>query len=91
MNREELVAAVAKDVGLTRATAKEAVAAVLDNIQMSLAKGEKVTLVGFGNFDVVTSAERTGRNPQTGESVTIPAGKRPKFTAGKSLKDAVSG
>ncbi|NWM20062.1 HU family DNA-binding protein, partial [Escherichia coli] len=73
------------------AAAGEAVNAVLEAIQDSLAQGDEVRLTGFGTFAVTERAATTGRNPQTGESIQIPASKAPKFKAGKGLKDTVNG
>ena len=91
MNREELIEAIAADTGLSKAGAKSAIVAMIDNIQKALRAGDKVVLTGFGTFEALKTAERQGRNPQTGQSVTIPAGVRPKFTPGKAFKDAVAG
>ncbi len=88
MNKGDLIAEVAK-VLCSKKEADMAVNAVIDSIQKSLKKGQKVTLPGFGTFSVVKRAARTGRNPQTGEAIKIKASKAPKFTAGKGLKDAV--
>lgn len=90
MNREELIEAVAADAGLSKTAAKAAVVSVIENIQKAVANGDKVALVGFGTFEAIKTHERQGRNPQTGQPVTIAAGVRPKFTAGKGFKDAVS-
>ena len=89
MNKAELVAAVAEKTNLSKKDAEKAVSAVFSAIEESLAKNEKVQLVGFGTFEVKDRAERTGRNPQTKEVITIPAAKVPGFKAGKALKDAV--
>ena len=90
MNKGDLIAAVAKDTELTKADAQAAVDSVLHNIEKVLKKGNKVTLVGFGTFLVSKRAARTGRNPQTGKSIKIPAKRVPRFTPGKALKDAVN-
>ena len=89
MTKVELVAAVAANAGLTKKDAEKAVSAALDVITETLQKGEKVSLVGFGTFEVRERKERLGRNPQTREPMTIPASKLPAFSAGKALKDAV--
>lgn len=89
MNKAELVAAVAEKTNLSKKDAEKAVSSVFSAIEESLAKNEKVQLVGFGTFEVKDRAERTGRNPQTKEVITIPAAKVPGFKAGKALKDAV--
>lgn len=89
MNKAELVAAVAEKTDMSKKDAEKAVSAVFSAIEDSLSKSEKVQLVGFGTFEVKNRAERTGRNPQTKEVITIPAAKVPGFKAGKALKDAV--
>ena len=90
MNKNDLIAAVADTTGLTKADAAKAVDAVLDSITDSLKKQNEVRLVGFGTFTVAKRAASEGRNPRTGEKIKIPASKRPKFSAGKALKDAVN-
>lgn len=91
MNKSELIEAVANSADLTKAEAGRAVDAVIDNITKVLKKKDgKVSLVGFGTFSVRKRAARTGRNPKTGESIKIKAGKTPGFKAGKALKDAVN-
>lgn len=90
MNKVELVAAVADKAGLSKKDAEKALGAVLEAITESVAKGDKVALVGFGTFETRTRAARTGRNPRTKETITIPASKQPAFKAGKAFKDAVS-
>lgn len=90
MNKTELIAAVAEKAELSKKDAEAAVTAAIDAITAALAEGEKVQLVGFGSFEVKSRAERTGRNPQTGEVIPIPASKAPVFKAGKALKDAVA-
>jgi DNA-binding protein HU-beta len=89
MTKQDLTEKVAAEVGLSKKKAADAVTAVLDNIQLSLEKGEKVTLVGFGTFSVVKRASRIGVNPATREKIRIPAVKVPKFKPGKKLKEAV--
>jgi DNA-binding protein HU-beta len=89
MTKADLVSAVA-EVGITKKQAAVAVDAVIDSITGALAKGDKVSLVGFGSFSVKKRKARTGRNPQTGEAIKIKAKKVPVFSAGKGLKDAVS-
>ena len=89
MNKAELVSAVAEKAGFSKKDAEKAVTAVFASIEKALAKNEKVQLVGFGTFEVKSRAERTGRNPQTKETITIPATKVPGFKAGKALKEAV--
>ena len=90
MNKNDLVAAVADTTGLTKADATKAVESMLDVITGTLRKGKDVRLVGFGTFSVAKRAASTGRNPRTGEPIAIAASKRPKFSAGKALKDAVN-
>ncbi len=91
MNKNELVAAVAERAGLTRRDSERAVNAFLEAIQDALAEGDKVSLVGFGTFEVRERGARVGRNPQTGETVRIPATKVPAFRAGKGLKLVIDG
>jgi DNA-binding protein HU-beta len=88
-NKQELVTDVATATGLTKKDATAAVDAVFASIQDTLAKGEKVQLIGFGNFEVRSRAARKGRNPQTGEEIEIAASKIPAFKPGKALKDAI--
>lgn len=90
MNKTELIAAIAADTELSKADAGRVLDSALDNLAQALARGEAVQLIGFGNFAVASRAERTGRNPSTGETMTIKASKAPKFTAGKALKDVVN-
>uniref|UniRef100_A0A831UHG8 HU family DNA-binding protein n=1 Tax=Geobacter metallireducens TaxID=28232 RepID=A0A831UHG8_GEOME len=90
MTKAELVDAVAKSANLTKAAADKAVGAVIGAVSDALKKGDKVTLVGFGSFEVSTRKARTGRNPQTGKEIKIAAAKVPKFRPGKALKDAVA-
>lgn len=87
MNRKELSNAVAKKVNLTQAVANDAVGATFDTIKETLAKGEKVEVIGFGSFEAKLRDARTGRNPQTGETIEIPATVSPTFKAGKAFKD----
>ncbi len=90
MNKAELIDKVAEATELNRASATRAVEAVFDTIAKVLKNGDTVNLVGFGTFSVGARAARSGRNPRTGETITIPASKNPKFKAGKGLKDAVN-
>jgi DNA-binding protein HU-beta len=90
MNKTELIAKVAEKSGFTKKDTETVVEAVLDVIQEVLANGEAVQLVGFGTFEVRERAARIGRNPQTGEKITIPAGKVPAFKPGKRLRSAVT-
>ncbi|GAB2500840.1 HU family DNA-binding protein [Pseudoxanthomonas sangjuensis] len=90
MNKNELIDAVAEAAGLSKADAGRAVDAVVASVTGALKNGDSVTLVGFGTFQVRARAARTGRNPKTGENITIAASKNPVFKAGKALKDAVN-
>ncbi len=90
MNKQELVGAVADAAGLAKTDAAKAVDAVFDAITGELKKGGDVRLVGFGTFSVTKRKASTGRNPRTGETMTIKASSQPKFKAGKGLKDAVN-
>ncbi|WP_285766887.1 HU family DNA-binding protein [Peribacillus sp. SI8-4] len=89
MNKTELVSSVAEQAELTKEDAKKVVDALFETITSTLAKEEKIQLVGFGTFEVRDRAARTGRNPQTGEEIQIAASKVPAFKAGKELKEAV--
>ncbi len=90
MNKTELIAAVAEAADLTKKDAEKALKAFTDVVADELKKGEKVQIVGFGTFEVSERAEREGRNPQSGEVMTIAASKAPKFKAGKALKDMIN-
>jgi len=90
MNKSELIEAIAESADLTKSDAARALEAVLEAVTEALKKGETVSLVGFGSFGVKERAERQGRNPQTGNTITIKAAKIPSFKAGKALKDAVN-
>ena len=90
MNRVELVAAMADKAGLAKKDAEKALKAFTDVVAEELKKGEKIQLVGFGTFEVSERAAREGRNPRSGETMTIAACKAPKFKAGKALKDAIN-
>ena len=90
MNKTELIAAVAEKAGMSKKDAEKAVNATFDAIAAELAKGEKVSVTGFGIFEVKAREARTGRNPLIGEAVQIAASKNPAFKAGKALKDAVN-
>lgn len=90
MNKQDLISAVADSSGLTKADAAKAVEGVFDSITGALKKGDEVRLVGFGTFSVSKRKASTGRNPRTGEAMTIKASTQPKFKAGKGLKDAVN-
>ncbi|HET9137556.1 MAG TPA: HU family DNA-binding protein [Candidatus Kapabacteria bacterium] len=90
MNKSELIEAVAKSSGLSKADSDRALSAVIDTIGKTLKKGGTVALVGFGTFKVSKRNARMGRNPQTGATIKIAARKVPRFTAGKALKDSVA-
>ena len=90
MNKNDLVASVATNSGLSKADSTKAVDAVFDSITSSLTGGNEVRLVGFGTFTVTQRRASEGRNPRTGEKIQIPASNQPKFRAGKGLKDAVN-
>ena len=90
MNKTELVAAMAEQAGLSKKDAEAALKAFTDVVANELKEGGKVQLVGFGTFEVSERAAREGRNPQTGETMTIAASKAPKFKAGKALKDEIN-
>lgn len=89
MTKDELIEKVASSVGLSKADAGRVLNTTISSITSALKKGQKVTLVGFGTFKVSKRKARKGRNPRTGETITIKAAKVPKFSAGKGLKDAV--
>ena len=90
MNKAALVAAIAEKAEISKQDSEAALKAFTDVVAEELKKGEKIQLVGFGTFEVAERAARTGRNPQTGAEMTIPAAKAPKFKAGKALKDAIN-
>ena len=90
MNKTELIAAVAEKAEISKKDAEKAVKAFTDALAEELAKGGKVQLVGFGNFEVSERPAREGRNPRTGETMTIAASKTPKFKPGKALKDEIN-
>jgi DNA-binding protein HU-beta len=90
MNKADLITAIAEHSQLSKADAGRALDGLLGAIEKTLAAGDSITLVGFGTFAVKERAERTGRNPQTGNEITIAAAKLPSFKAGKALKDAVN-
>lgn len=89
MTKAELISAVAEKSNLTKKDSDKAVSAVIDAITEALVKGDKVSLVGFGTFEVKNRSARNGINPRTKESMAIPASKLPTFKAGKALKEAV--
>jgi len=89
VNKADLVEEIVNQTGPTKKTSREAVDAITSVITDALARGEKVTLVGFGTFRAVTRKARTGRNPQTGGTIQIPAKKVPRFRPGKNLRERV--
>lgn len=89
MNKSELIETIAQEAGISKAAAQKALDATTNAVANALKQGDTVTLVGFGTFYVGKRAERQGRNPKTGEPLTIAAAKTPKFRAGKALKDAL--
>ncbi len=89
MTKAELVVKMADTTGIARATAEKALNGFISAISQALAENQKVTLVGFGTFDVASRAQREGRNPRTGQPLTIPSSKAVRFKAGNKLKDAV--
>jgi len=91
MNKSELINAIAEQGNLSKADAGRSLDALIKTIETTLKAGDSITLVGFGTFDVKARAERTGRNPQTGQEITIAATNVPSFKPGKALKDAVNG
>ncbi|MGH8897702.1 MAG: HU family DNA-binding protein [Egibacteraceae bacterium] len=90
MNKTELIDAAAASTGMTKTDVQAALDAILEAIAYEVCRGHKVTLTGFGNFELRERAARTGRNPQTGEQIQVAASKSPAFKAGKSFKDAVN-
>jgi DNA-binding protein HU-beta len=89
MTKAEMIEKMADSAEISKAAAGKALAACLDSVKVSLKKGQKVSLVGFGTFSVTKRKARKGRNPKTGETIKIAAAKVPKFSAGKGLKDAI--
>ena len=89
MNKTELIAAAAEGAGLTKKDTERVINAAIDAVTAALVKGDKVQVSGFGTFEVRERPARKGRNPQTGEEITIEASKLPAFKAGKALKDSV--
>ena len=90
MNKAELITAMSEKAEISKKDAEKALKAFTDVVAEALKKGEKIQLVGFGTFEVTERAARTGRNPQSGEEMNIPASKAPKFKAGKALKDLIN-
>lgn len=91
MNKADLINAIADKAELSKKDAELALKAFIDVTTEALSKGDKISLVGFGTFEVSERAARTGRNPKTGEAMEIASSKAPKFKAGKPLKEAVNG
>ena len=89
MTKRELIEVIAKKANLTNKASRDAVEAIINSIRDALKRGEKVVITGFGTFSVRNRVSRTGRNPKTGEKITIAARKAPGFTAGKTLKKAI--
>lgn len=89
MNKKELIDAIASKAGLSKKDATAALDATIETVKEELVSGKKVQLIGFGSFEVRDRAARQGRNPQTGQTIKIPATKVPAFRAGKELKEAV--
>ncbi len=89
MTKEEMIEKMAKDAGITKRAASNAINTFFDSVTSALKKGQKVSFVGFGTFTTSKRKARTGRNPQTGASIKIPAARVPKFKPGKKLRDAV--
>ncbi len=89
MSKREITKKIASDAGITLLQAQKAYHGMLDGIKDALQKGERVTFSGFGSFEIKTRHERKGRNPKTGESITIPAKKRIKFTPSRELKKSL--
>lgn len=90
MNKAELISEVSGEVGITKKETQNVLDAMTEVITHTLSKGEKVTLVGFGTFQIVNRKARRGVNPQTRETIQIPAKKMPKFVAGKTLKEKIT-
>jgi DNA-binding protein HU-beta len=90
MNKGDFVTAIAESADMTKADAERAVEAVFNVVKQALKSGDSISLVGFGTFSVRKRAARTGRNPRTGDTITIKASKVPAFKAGKALKDAIN-
>ena len=89
MTKEQMIEKMAKDAGISKRAANDAIKAFFDSVTSTLKKGQKVSFVGFGTFTTTKRKARTGRNPQTGASIKIPAARVPKFKPGKKLRDAV--
>ncbi len=90
MNKKDIISILSKKTGLTKAKASDALDIITDCISGALKKGDKVSLIGFGSFDVIKRKAREGRNPTTGDKIKIKASNSPRFRAGKALKDMVN-
>ena len=90
MTKTDLIAQVAANTEMSKKSAEQAVNAVFEALSKAMSEGEKITISGFGTFEVRERAERIGRDPRTSEEIVIPASKTPAFKAGKALKDAVA-
>ncbi|MCW8346085.1 HU family DNA-binding protein [Vibrio lentus] len=90
MNKTQLIDVISEQADITKKQAHDALDAITQGIEQSLAQGEEVALLGFGSFKITERAARTGRNPRTGEPIQISASKSPTFKAGKALKDALN-
>ena len=90
MNKSQLVESIAKKTGFTKKDSEKALAAVLETVEKALVKGDKVQLIGFGTFGTKKRAARTGRNPQTGAAITVPASKVVSFAPSSALKAKVN-
>lgn len=90
MNKQELIDAIASRADISKITSENALNAFIDVVTGALTEGDKVSIIGFGSFETSQRAARTGRNPQTGEAMNIPAAVVAKFKVGKKLKDAVN-
>ena len=89
MNKQDVVAKIAKDTGMTKTAASAAIESLIDGVTRSLKRGDSVSFVGFGTFKISQRKARTARNPRTGEPIKIPKRRVPRFSAGKALKQAV--
>jgi len=90
MTKQDLVSKIAEDAGISKKAAEDALSSFISSVKGALASGDSISLIGFGTFGVSARSARTGRNPQTGAEIKIPARKVPTFKAGKGLKEAVN-
>ena len=90
MTKQDLVSKIAEDAGISKKAAEDALSSFISSVKGALASGDSISLIGFGTFGVSARSARTGRNPQTGAEIQIPARKVPTFKAGKGLKEAVN-